>query len=264
VIQFGKPARTDTLSMKEAARIIRDGEACAILLDVFSEAEVKELWEDENFPEVTPHKVFKGAGKSGLSIGPIQRLTGVDLTKGLIDYFAYAGKCNEGLKRTKLVQFCRDELGAGYLTVGEWGEFPIASKRSYSADEAGLASVPPHCDCIYFGRDDKWPFPAEFVSDHDQLSMFVSVAEDTTDSALVLWNYRVADRAELDSLMGEYTRSGKIGKLSDIDKARVSARPGQVSILNTRFIHEVEQCKSARQTMGSFMVWKDDEWKIFH
>ncbi len=265
IYSFDQRVERRALSLAESALLIRDRKAAAVLLDLVDPAELGAWWDDPAFPPVTQHQSFPGAGKSGLAIGPTQRLTGDALIPGLIDYFAYAGRCNDALRRTAFVQLCRRELGADSVRVGDWGELPLVSKREYQPNEGSSYSVPPHCDAIHFGREpEKWPIAEGYDEGYDQISIFLSVKDAENGAGLVMWDYRPPTRPALDALMGEYARSGRIAALEGVPKVVATGRPGQLNILNTRVMHAVEQCASTRQTLGSFLVWHGGQWRMFH
>ncbi|MBA3771472.1 MAG: hypothetical protein H0X13_02995 [Ramlibacter sp.] len=262
---FDRPSRHARLSLAEAALLIRDRHAAAVLLDLVDPAELEGWWNDKAFPEVTQHQSFPGAGKSGLAIGPTQRLVNEQLVPGLIDYFSYGASCNAALRQTNFVKLCERELNARSVRVGEWGEFPLVSKREYQPIEGGVYSVPPHCDAIHFGREpERWPIAEGYEEGFDQISIFLSVRDSENGARLVMWEYRAGSRPELDELMSEYARSGRIERLEGVPKLVIKGHPGQLNVLNTRAMHAVEQCKTVRQTLGSFAVWHDGQWGMFH
>ncbi|MBA2675271.1 hypothetical protein [Ramlibacter sp.] len=262
---FGQPQRQGRMSLADAALMIRDRQAAAVLLDVAEPAELDGWWNDASFPEVTQHQSFPGAGKSGLAIGPTQRLVKEQLVPGLIDYFSYAARCNAALRRTRFVQLCERELGAGPVRVGQWGELPLVSKREYQPIAGGLYSVPPHCDAIHFGREpERWPIQEGYDEGFDQISLFLSVRDAENGAGLVIWDYRAPTRPALDDLMSEFSRTRRIGALEGVPKVVIKGRPGQLNVLNTRAMHAVEQCTTVRQTLGSFIVWHDGQWRMFH
>lgn len=262
---FDQPLRHARLSLAEAAQLIRDRQAAAVLLDLVDPGELDGWWNDKAFPEVTQHQSFPGAGKSGLAIGPTQRLVNEQLVPGLIDYFSYGARCNAALRQTKFVQLCERELNAASVRVGDWGELPLVSKREYQPIEGGLYSVPPHCDAIHFGREpDRWPIKEGYDEGFDQISIFLSIRDAENGAGLVIWDYRASSRPELDELMGEFARTRRIERLESVPKVVIKGRPGQLNVLNTRAMHAVEQCKGVRQTLGSFIVWHDGQWRIFH
>lgn len=265
IYSFDQRVERRELSLAESALLIRDRKAAAVLLDLVEPADLGKWWDDPAFPAVTQHQSFPGAGKSGLAIGPTQRLVKDALIPGLIDYFAYAGRCNDALRRTEFVQLCRRELGAGSVRVGDWGELPLVSKREYQPNEGSSYSVPPHCDAIHFGREPQnWPIAEGYDEGFDQISIFLSVKDAENGAGLVMWDYRPPTRPALDELMSEYSRTGRIEALEGVRTVTAKGRPGQLNILNTRVMHAVEQCKSTRQTLGSFLVWHDEQWRMFH
>lgn len=262
---FDKPVSHTCMSLAEAALLIRDRHAVAVLLDLVDPGDLDGWWNDTAFPQVTQHQSFPGAGKSGLAIGPTQRLVKEQLVPGLIDYFAYGARCNAALRQTKFVQLCERELNATSVRVGEWAELPLVSKREYQPIEGGLYSVPPHCDAIHFGREpEHWPIKEGYDEGFDQISLFLSVKDAQNGAGLVIWDYRARSRPELDELMGEFARTRRIKVLEDVPKVVIKGRPGQLNVLNTRAMHAVEQCRTVRQTLGSFMVWHDGRFRMFH
>lgn len=262
---FDQPPRTALLSLADASLMVRDRQAAAVLLDLVAPEDLDAWWNDPAFPAVTQHQSFAGAAKSGLAIGPTQRLVRDQMMPGLIDYFSYAARCNPALRRTKFVQLCEHELGATAVRVGEWGELPLASKREYRFIENSEYSVPPHCDAIHFGREPQhWPFVEDYSEGFDQISIFLSVRDADNAAGLVMWDYRAASRPVLDALMGEYAQLHHIAALDSVPRIVIRSRPGQLNILNTRVMHAVEQCVATRQTLGSFIVWHDGHWRMFH
>ncbi|MES2939509.1 MAG: hypothetical protein V4864_17605 [Pseudomonadota bacterium] len=262
---FDQPVRHARLSLAESALMIRDRHAAAVLLDIVDPAELDGWWNDKAFPEVTQHQSFPGAGKSGLAIGPTQRLVKEQLVPGLIDYFSYAARYNAGLRRTKFVQLCERELDATPVRVGAWSELPLVSKREYQPIEGGLYSVPPHCDAIHFGREpEHWPIKEGYDEGYDQISLFLSVKDAENGAGLVIWDYRAPTRPALDALMAEFSRTRRIEALENVPKVVIKGRPGQLNVLNTRAMHAVEQCTGVRQTLGSFIVWHEGRWRMFH
>lgn len=265
VYTFDQNVRETELTMEQAAFMIRDRDAAAVLLDVVDPDELDRWWDDDAFPKVTQHQSFRGAGKSGLAIGPTQRLVGDKLVPGLIDYFAYAGKCNERLRETEFVKLCFRELDAESVRVGAWAELPLCSKREYQPNEGSSYSVPPHCDAIHFGREpENWPIKVGYDEGYDQISIFLSVEDAENSAGLVMWDYRPETRPALDVLMREFIDTGRIQALENVPSLVIKGKPGQLNILNTRVMHAVEQCVSVRKTLGSFVVWHDGKWRIFH
>ena len=265
IYDFDQRVERRELSLAESASLIRLREAAAVLVDLVDPPDLDKWWNDSAFPPVTQHQSFPGAGKSGLAIGPTQRLVKDDLIPGLIDYFSYAARSNDALRRTEFAQLCQRELGASSVRVGDWGELPLVSKREYQPNEGSSYSVPPHCDAIHFGREpDKWPIKEGYDEGFDQISIFLSVKDAENSAGLVMWDCRPASRPELDALMSEYARTGRVEQLERARKVTIKGRPGQLNILNTRVMHAVEQCKTTRQTLGSFLVWHDEQWRMFH
>jgi hypothetical protein len=263
--RFNGEVETCEMGMNEAALLVRDRKAAAVLLDVVDPADLDKWWNDDAFPEVTQHQSFRGAAKSGLAIGPTQRLVKDKLIPGLIDYFSYAGKCNGGLRETEFVKLCVRELGADAVRVGDWGELPLVSKREYTPNPDSEYSVPPHCDAIHFGREPQnWPIKEGYEEGHDQISIFLSIKDSENVAGLTMWDVRPASRAELDELMAEYIETGRIRRLNNAPTVTARPKPGVIAVLNTRVMHAVEQCVSVRQTLGSFVVWHDGQWRIFH
>lgn len=262
---FGLPVRHGRMALADAAAMIRDRQAAAVLLDIVDPAELDAWWNDPAFPEVTQHPSFPGAGKSGLAIGPTQRLVGEQLVPGLIDYFSYAARCNPQLRQTKFVQMCERELDATAVRISPWAELPLASKREYQPIEGGTYSVPPHGDAIHFGREpERWPIKEGYDEGHDQISIFLSIQDAENSAGLVIWDYRAQSRPAMDELMAEYSRTGRIRALEGVPHVVVKGRPGQLNVLNTRAMHAVEQCQGVRRTLGSFVVWHGGRWRIFH
>lgn len=265
IYDFDKQVERADLTLADAALLIRDRRAAAVLVDLVEPRDLDTWWNDDAFPPITQHQSFAGAGKSGLAIGPTQRLVNEQLIPGLIDYFSYAGRANAALRRTEFVRLCARELGAGAVQVGAWGELPLVSKREYQPVENGLYSVPPHCDAIHFGREPhNWPIKEGYDEGYDQISIFLSVKDAENSAGLVMWDYRPATRVELDELMSEFTRTRRIERLEQVRSVTIKGRPGQLNILNTRVMHAVEQCRTVRQTLGSFLVWHDGQWRMFH
>lgn len=262
---FGQPIRKSEINLDEAARLIRDRHAAAVLLDIVQPDQLSTWWDDAAFPEVTQHQNFPGAGKSGVAIGPTQRLVKGQLIPGLIDYFSYAARYNAALRNTEFVKLCMRELSAGSVRVGDWGELPLVSKREYQPNDSSEYSVPPHCDAIHFGREpENWPIKEGYGEGFDQISLFLSVKDAENGAALVMWDYRAKSRPDLDEMMSEYARTGRIERLEGVPKVAIKGRPGQLNVLNTRAMHAVEQCKTVRQTLGSFIVWHEGQWRMFH
>ncbi len=265
IYDFDKQVERADLTLADAALLIRDRQAAAVLVDLVEPHDLDKWWNDDAFPPITQHQSFAGAGKSGLAIGPTQRLVNEQLIPGLIDYFSYAGRANAALRNTEFVRLCAQELGAGAVQVGAWGELPLVSKREYQPVENGLYSVPPHCDAIHFGREPhNWPIKEGYDEGYDQISIFLSVKDAENSAGLVMWDYRPATRVELDELMGEFTRTRRIERLEQVRSVTIKGRPGQLNILNTRVMHAVEQCRTIRRTLGSFLVWHDGQWRMFH
>lgn len=265
IYDFDKQVERADLTLADAALLIRDRRAAAVLVDLVEPRDLDKWWNDDAFPPITQHQSFAGAGKSGLAIGPTQRLVNEQLIPGLIDYFSYAGRANAALRHTEFVRLCTRELGAGAVQVGAWGELPLVSKREYQPVENGLYSVPPHCDAIHFGREPhNWPIKEGYDEGYDQISIFLSVKDAENSAGLVMWDYRPATRGELDELMSEFTRTRRIERLEQVRSVTIKGRPGQLNILNTRVMHAVEQCRTVRRTLGSFLVWHDGQWRMFH
>lgn len=265
IYDFDKQVERADLTLADAALLIRDRRAAAVLVDLVEPRDLDKWWNDDAFPPITQHQSFAGAGKSGLAIGPTQRLVNEQLIPGLIDYFSYAGRANAALRHTEFVRLCTRELGAGTVQVGAWGELPLVSKREYQPVENGLYSVPPHCDAIHFGREPhNWPIKEGYDEGYDQISIFLSVKDAENSAGLVMWDYRPATRVELDELMSEFTRTRRIERLEQVRSVTIKGRPGQLNILNTRVMHAVEQCRTVRRTLGSFLVWHDGQWRMFH
>ncbi|MGS0894407.1 hypothetical protein ACVBGC_18040 [Burkholderia stagnalis] len=265
IYDFDKQVEHTDLTLADAALLIRDRKAAAVLVDLVEPHELDKWWNDAAFPPITQHQSFAGAGKSGLAIGPTQRLVNEQLIPGLIDYFSYAGRTNAALRDTEFVRLCARELGASAVQVGNWGELPLVSKREYQPVENGLYSVPPHCDAIHFGREPhNWPIKDGYDEGYDQISIFLSVQDARNSAGLVMWDYRPATRAELDELMSEFTKTRRIDRLDHVRSVTINGRPGQLNILNTRVMHAVEQCTTVRQTLGSFLVWHEGQWRMFH
>jgi hypothetical protein len=264
--RFGKnEVDQRNLTMNESALLVRNREAAAVLLDVVPRGELAKWWVDDAFPKVTPHQSFAGAAKSGLAIGPTQRLVKEQLIPGLIDYFSYAARYNEGLKSTEFAKLCIRELGAGPVQVGDWGELPLVSKREYTPNPSSAHSVPPHCDAIHFGREpDNWPIKKGYDEGYDQISVFVVVKDSVNVAGLTMWDVRPESRPELDELMAEYIKARRIARLDGAPRVTVKPAPGKVAVLNTRVMHAVEQCETTRQTVGSFLVWHAGQWRMFH
>lgn len=253
------------LSLRDSALLVRDGGAAAVLLDVVEQSRLPAWWHDDAFPKVTQHQSFAGAAKSGLAIGPTQRLVKEALISGLIDYFSYAARCNERLRQTEFARLCMRELEADAVRVGDWGELPLVSKREYTPNSGNAYSVPPHCDAIHFGREPhNWPIKKGYEEGYDQISIFLAVKDAENTAGLVMWNLRPESRVELDELMGEYVRERRIRRLEAAPSVTLNPRPGQIAVLNTRLMHAVEQCQTTRQTVGSFLVWHGGGWKMFH
>jgi len=265
IYDFDKQVEHADLTLADAALLIRDRKAAAVLVDLVDPSALDRWWDDPAFPPVTQHQSFAGAGKSGLAIGPTQRLVKEQLIPGLIDYFSYAGRTNAALRDTEFVKLCVRELGAGSVRVGDWGELPLVSKREYQPVPNGLYSVPPHCDAIHFGREPlNWPIKDGYDEGYDQISLFLSVQDAENSAGLVMWDYRPATRAELDELMSEFAQTRRIDRLDRVRSVTINGRPGQLNILNTRVMHAVEQCTTVRRTLGSFLVWHDGQWRMFH
>ena len=265
IYTFDQKVERRAIGLAALADLIRDGGAVAALVDVVEPDQLSLWWDDPAYPAVTQHQSFPGAGKSGLAIGPTQRLVKEQLIPGLIDYFSYGARCNDALRQTEFVRFCAREFGAGPVRVGDWGELPLVSKREYQPIAGGTYSVPPHCDAIHFGREPQnWPIKQDYSGVHDQISVFLSVQDADNGAGLVLWNYRPQSRAELDGLMAEHAGSGQIACLAQVEKVVIRGRPGQLNVLNTRVMHAVEQCQGVRQTLGSFIIWNDGQWRMFH
>lgn len=265
IYDFDKQVERADLTLADATLLIRDRQAAAVLVDLVEPRDLDTWWNDDAFPPITQHQSFAGAGKSGLAIGPTQRLVNEQLIPGLIDYFSYAGRANAALRNTEFVRLCARELGAGAVQVGAWGELPLVSKREYQPVENGLYSVPPHCDAIHFGREPhNWPIKEGYDEGYDQISIFLSVKDAENSAGLVMWDYRPATRVELDELMSEFTRTRRIERLEQVRSVTIKGRPGQLNILNTRVMHAVEQCRTVRRTLGSFLVWHDGQWRMFH
>ena len=265
VYRLNKAVESRTVGIRASALMIRDGEAAAVLLGLVEPSELDKWWFDDAFPEVTQHQSFPGAAKSGLAIGPTQRLVKEHLIPGLMDYFSYAARCNKQLRETKFAKLCIRELGADAVRVGEWSELPLVSKREYSPNPSSAYSVPPHCDAIHFGREPhNWPIKEGYEEGYDQISIFLTVKDAENSAGLVMWDVRPKSRAELDELMGEYTKNRSIRRLENAPSVTVKSKPGQLNVLNTRVMHAVEQCETTRQTMGSFLVWHEGRWRMFH
>lgn len=265
VFSFGKEPVKRRMTYGEAAACVRDGEAAAVLLEMLDPDGLDAWWSESAFPDIVQHKNFSTAATSGIAIGPIQRLENDKLILGLIDYFAYAGKSNERLKQTEFVKLCVRELGASPVRIGDWAEFPLASRREFVANEREPYSVGPHCDAITFGRDVvNWPVKPEFDNGYDQLSTVLTINEANNGAGIVLWNLRPKSRAELDELLDEFSKNQRIARLEGTPSVTVRARAGQMTVLNTRLLHAVEQCASPRRTIGAFLLWDGDGWRMFH
>ena len=265
VFAFGAEPVKRRMTYREAAECVRDGGAAAVLLDMLEPDGLDRWWHENGFPDIVQHKNFSTAATSGIAIGPVQRLEKDKLILGLIDYFAYAGKTNERLKQTEFVKLCVRELGAAPVRIGDWAEFPLASRREFVTNTTGTYSVGPHCDAIAFGRDtSNWPIEPGFDKGYDQLSTVLTIDEAQNGAGIVLWNLRPRSRAELDELMDEFTRTQSIARLHGVPSVAVRARAGQMTVLNTRLLHAVEQCASPRRTIGAFLLWDGDGWRMFH
>jgi hypothetical protein len=264
VYSFGSEPLTRRMTMDDAARCISGGEAAAVLLDTVPAEGIDRWWIESAFPDLTRHRNFPSAATSGVAIGGIQRLEKENLIAGLIDYFCYAGKVNDKLKHTQFVELCVDELNAEPVFVGAWGELPLASRREFVANPNGSYSVGPHCDAIHFGRDANWPIKADINEGGDQLSMVLTVGPSSDAAGIVLWDLRPESRAELDELLAEFASSREIRRLAGRRSVAVRARAGQMTILNTRLLHAVEQCVTPRRTIGAFLIWHGGGWHMFH
>jgi hypothetical protein len=261
---FGREPIAGHMTLDQAAHYVRDGHAAAVLLDMVPEHQLDAWWVDEAYPAITQHASFPGAAKSGLSIGPVQRLVRQELVTGLIDYFSYGARMNRGLEKTAFVQACVKEMGATSVRIGDFGELPLASKREYKPNDFSAYSIPPHCDSIHFGRDPYWPIKADYEEGRDQISIFLTLRQPQNHAGLILWDVRPESRAELDILLAEYSETERVRRLEGARSIVLDARPGQMSVLNTRLMHAVEACATVRQTVGSFAVWHEGAWRIFH
>jgi hypothetical protein len=265
VYSFGGQPVKCSLTYRQAVERIRDGGAAAILLDMLEPDGLDAWWAGDAFPDVVRHRNFPTAAVSGIAIGGVQRLEGANLVLGLIDYFSYAARVNERLRESEFVKLCRRELGAESVRIGAWGELPLASRREFVKNQDGPYSVPPHCDAIHFGRDKaNWPFKAGFGEGDFQISSVLTVGEAENDAGIVFWDLKPGTRPELDALMAEVSGPGGGARLRDARSVTVRARAGQMTVLDTRLLHAVEQCASPRRTIGAFLIWHDGCWRMFH
>ncbi|CAG9205442.1 hypothetical protein [Burkholderia vietnamiensis] len=250
------------LGLREAVDLIGSRQAAAVLLDVVPPDRLDEWWCDPAFPEPVPHRNLPSAVNTGVAIGPTQRATGRELVSAVIDYLSYGGRYNGKLGSARFVTLLKNELGAGGVRIGEWGELPLASKREFSPKE-GTYSIPPHCDAIQFARDPSlWPL-ADYATDRDQVSVFLNAGDSPQGTELVLWDDRPADIVELDEMMREFHSTGTVARLDGVPSVVVNGRPGQIYVLNTRVVHAVRQCTAQRRTLGAFLVHRDDRWHMF-
>jgi hypothetical protein len=262
---FGQPLRRSEVKLHEAARLIRDRHAAAVLLDIVQPDQLRTWGDDKAFPEVTQHQKSPGTGKSRVAIGPTQRLVQGQLIPWLIDYFSCAARYKAALRNTEFVKLCTRELAAGSVRVGDWGKQPLVSKREYQPNDGSEHSVPPHCDAIHFGRAPKnRPIKEGYGEAFDQSSLFFAVKDAENGAALVMWDYRAKSRLDLDEMMGEHALTGRIERLEGVPKVAIRGRPGQLNVVNTRAMHAVEQCKTVRQTLDSFKVWHEGQRRMFH
>lgn len=258
---FGTEPAVGRMTYAQAAERVRDGQAAAILLDMAQPAELDAWWDENDFPELIRHKNFGSVATSGVAIGPLQRLQGDALVMALIDYFAYAAKANVRLARTAFVKLLAAELGATPLRIGSYAEYPLASRRECTFNPSDRFSIGPHCDSVHFSRDPAlWPIKEEYA----QVSTVMTIDEAENGAGIVLWDVRPGSRRELDELQAEYGERGTIARLEEGRILKVPARAGQMTVLSTRLMHAVENCTSARRTIGAFLVWRDGGWRMFH
>jgi hypothetical protein len=260
----GQPARR-SMTYLQAVEYVGRGEAVAVLLDMLDPEGLDAWWAGSAFPDIVRHRNFPTAGVSGIPIGGVQRLENGNLVLGLIDYFSYAARVNDRLRESEFVKLCRRELGAESVRIGAWGELPLASRREFVRNDSGPYSVPPHCDAIHFGRDRaNWPFRSGFSEDGLQVSTVLMVNEAENDAGIVFWDLKPETRPELDALMAEVSGPDGAARLRDVPSVTVRARAGQMTVLDTRRLHAVEQCASPRRTIGCFLIRHDGCWRMFH
>jgi hypothetical protein len=261
VFAFGADPVKRRMTYAAAVEQVRDGHAAAVLLDMVDPQGLDAWWAESDFPDLIRHKNFGSAATSGVAIGPLQRLEGAALVLALIDYFAYAAKANPSLARTAFVKLIAGELGAEPVRLGDYAEFPLASRREFSLNPSDRYSVGPHCDAIHFGRDGAvWPVKDEY----DQVSTVLTIDEAENCAGIVLWDLRPGSRRELDALQAEYGQHQSIARMEERPALTVRARAGQMTVLSTRLMHAVENCSSPRRTIGAFLIWRDGGWRMFH
>lgn len=264
MLYFGAPSRECTMSLQEAIRRMVAEECDAVLMDIVPQDELEVWWEDDGFATspFTYNAHHAGIQATAVTMGQLQRETKTSLVSKAAEYFSLAARLNEGLRRTKFVNFFMDELGAKPLTIGReyQAEFLMATKRVYEPFDKPF-NFAPHCDDISYSRDDEnWPMSTSYPY---QIGSFLTIQGSVNDAGMVLWENTPESRDKLDQMNKEYAATGTIAELEAARKISLKPQPGQLTIFRSKQIHAIERCDSRRRTMGLFLINQEDGWKLF-